>query len=434
MGMLSDINNPMARLYPGEEPSPEQQLAEYLRRQPQQPQQQPQQQMDPAMQFAQRYQAMMRQAGMLPSSQAPMPSEEDIAQATRARNLAPGSNIVRAFNGQSRIDPSQAYSDTLKARMETSPAAIRYAHEAAQAKAMRDMTSPELISYMSALAGGSSVSLPEFLAMQKSSGGPNDFQVKVQAIQQARLEEAQQTGQPPRPLSEADYYNVMRGPQMMMMGNVGFRLDPATGQPIPLATAEEVGSMAGTVASGEQSGAKIGAGEGTQIAATKDAIWGFETAYNETQSLLSNSQGWRDQIESGSIETGPINSWLYNTFGMNAGNVAGMKTAQIAQGLKDLQMTNLAPVSNVELALIMQMWANIASGKDANRATLDEAIRRTENLQSKMVAGLKTNANRLRRLAPGEWEDVNSSLGELPLKFLNAPPEAPAGYEEERTP
>ena len=124
---------------------------------------------------------------------------------------------------------------------------------------------------------------------------------------------------------------------------------------------------------------------------------------------------------------------MYNTFGMNVGNVAGMKTAQIGQALKDLQLTNLAPISNVELATIMQMWANIASGKDANRSTLEEAIRKTKNLQSKMVTGLKINVNRLKRLAPGEWEDVNSSLGELPLQFLNentVPPPPPGNWEE----
>jgi hypothetical protein len=318
--------------------------------------------------------------------------------------------------------------------MAANPAAMQYAHEAEQAKAMREMTSPDLIAYMGALAGGSRASLPDFLAMQRSSStGLNDFQIKMAAIERARMQQSAATGEEPKPLTEEDIFNIMRGPSTMMMGGVGYTIDPVTKMPMQMVSPEQIGANAGTVASGEQSGAKVGAAEGTQIATTKDAIWGFESAYNDTEALLSNSKNWLDQIESGNIETGPINAWLYNTFGMNAGNVAGMKTSQIAQGLKDLQTTNLAPVSNVELALIMQMWANIASGKDANRATLEEAIRRTKSLQSKMVTGLKTNANRLKRLAPGEWEDVNSSLGELPLQFLNdnaTPPPPPGNWEE----
>lgn len=389
---------------------------------------------DPAMEFAKRYRAMMQQAGMLQQMQPPQPSPEDVRAAEAARRYANAVAPTRAFAGRDIPDPDAAYAEALKARMAANPAAMQYAHEAEQAKAMREMTSPDLIAYMGALAGGSRASLPDFLAMQRSSStGLNDFQIKMAAIERARMQQSAATGEEPKPLTEEDIFNIMRGPQTMMMGGVGYTIDPVTKMPMQMVSPEQIGANAGTVASGEQSGAKVGAAEGTQIATTKDAIWGFESAYNDTEALLSNSKNWLDQIESGNIETGPINAWLYNTFGMNAGNVAGMKTSQIAQGLKDLQTTNLAPVSNVELALIMQMWANIASGKDANRATLEEAIRRTKSLQSKMVTGLKTNANRLKRLAPGEWEDVNSSLGELPLQFLNdnaTPPPPPGNWEE----
>ena len=389
---------------------------------------------DPAMEFAKRYRAMMQQAGMLQQMQPPQPSPEDVRAAEAARRYANAVAPTRAFAGRDIPDPNAAYAEALKARMAANPAAMQYAHEAEQAKAMREMTSPDLIAYMGALAGGSRASLPDFLAMQRSSStGLNDFQIKMAAIERARMQQSAATGEEPKPLTEEDIFNIMRGPQTMMMGGVGYTIDPVTKMPMQMVSPEQIGANAGTVASGEQSGAKVGAAEGTQIATTKDAIWGFESAYNDTEALLSNSKNWLDQIESGNIETGPINAWLYNTFGMNAGNVAGMKTSQIAQGLKDLQTTNLAPVSNVELALIMQMWANIASGKDANRATLEEAIRRTKSLQSKMVTGLKTNANRLKRLAPGEWEDVNSSLGELPLQFLNdnaTPPPPPGNWEE----
>jgi len=389
---------------------------------------------DPAMEFAKRYRAMMQQAGMLQQMQPPQPSPEDVRAAEAARRYANAVAPTRAFAGRDIPDPDAAYAEALKARMAANPAAMQYAHEAEQAKAMREMTSPDLIAYMGALAGGSRASLPDFLAMQRSSStGLNDFQIKMAAIERARMQQSAATGEEPKPLTEEDIFNIMRGPSTMMMGGVGYTIDPVTKMPMQMVSPEQIGANAGTVASGEQSGAKVGAAEGTQIATTKDAIWGFESAYNDTEALLSNSKNWLDQIESGNIETGPINAWLYNTFGMNAGNVAGMKTSQIAQGLKDLQTTNLAPVSNVELALIMQMWANIASGKDANRATLEEAIRRTKSLQSKMVTGLKTNANRLKRLAPGEWEDVNSSLGELPLQFLNdnaTPPPPPGNWEE----
>ena len=389
---------------------------------------------DPAMEFAKRYRAMLQQAGMLQQMQPPQPSPDDIRAAEAARRYANAVAPTRAFAGRDIPDPNAAYAEALKARMAANPAAMQYAHEAEQAKAMREMTSPDLISYMGALAGGSTASLPEFLAMQRSSSaGLNDFQIKMRAIEQARMEQAAATGEQPKPLTEEDIFNIMRGPSTMMMGGVGYTIDPVTKMPVQMVSPEQIGANAGTVASGEQSGKKVGEGEGVQIATTKDAIWGFETAYSDTEALLGNSEYYLQQIESGQIEPGPINAWMYNTFGMNVGNVAGMKTAQIGQALKDLQLTNLAPISNVELATIMQMWANIASGKDANRSTLEEAIRKTKNLQSKMVTGLKINVNRLKRLAPGEWEDVNSSLGELPLQFLNentVPPPPPGNWEE----
>lgn len=375
---------------------------------------------DPAMEFANRYRAMLQQAGMLPRMQVPQPSAEDIQAAELARRRATYMRPVDAFSGRAISDPNAAYSEALKSRMAANPAAMQYAHEIEQAKAMRDMTSPDLISYMGALAGGSTMSLPDFLASQRSfGGGMNDFTTKLQTLMAIRQQQAQQTGEPPKPVTEEDMFRIMRQDQTGMMGSVGYRVDPVTGQAVFLASPGQVGAMAGEVARGEQSGSKVGEGEGQQISDTKNALWGFETAYGDVQSMLDNSERWLQQIESGQIETGPINAWLYNTLGMNAGDVAGLKTAQIAEGLKNLQTTNLAPVSNVELALIMQMWANIAAGKDANRSTLEEAIRRTKKLQSSMVKGLNINANRLKRLAPGEWMDIESTLGDLPRSFLN---------------
>jgi hypothetical protein len=361
-----------------------------------------------------------------------------VRAAEAARRYANAVAPTRAFAGRDIPDPNAAYAEALKARMAANPAAMQYAHEIEQAKAKRDMTSPDLIAYMGALAGGSKMSLPDFLASQRTlGGGMNDFTTKLQTLMAIRQQQAQQTGEPPKPVTEEDMFKIMRADQTGMMGNVGYRIDPVTGQAVFLASPGQVGAMAGEVAKGEQSGTKIGAGEGQQISDTKNALWGFETAYGDVQSMLDNSERWIQQIDSGQIETGPINAWLYNTLGMNAGDVAGLKTAQIAEGLKNLQTTNLAPVSNVELALIMQMWANIASGKDANRATLEEAIRRTKKLQSSMVKGLNINANRLKRLAPGEWMDIESTLGDLPRSFLGGgssqeTPPPPPGYSEVR--
>ena len=392
-----------------------------------------QEQNDPAMEFARRYRALLEQSGMLPQTQMPMPSQEDIAAANKQRMFTKYMRPVNAFAGLAPGNPEEEYQKALASRVAANPQALQYAQEVERAKAMRDLTSPDLITYMGHLASGGSMPLAEFMMSQRSSGAPNDFMIKLQTLQAIRQQQAQRTGQPAQPITEQDLYKLLRGDQTGMMGNVGYRLDPVTGQAVLLASPEEVGQMAETVQRGQASGQQVGTGEGKRLTEATNNIYSFADAYSGAQSIRDRSESFKQQIESGEIETGPINTFIYNMTGLNAGQVAGMKAAQIEQALADLGRTNLAPVSNVELALIMQMWANIASGKEANTQTLDQAINSTRKLQNKMVAQLKRNAYYLKKTSPEDYEAIVNSLDEGTLQFLNnnqqqtAEPPPPAG-------
>lgn len=249
MGMLSDENDPLARLYPGAE----QQLSAYLQQQamsrpqqampPQQAMQQPppqamqQQQMDPAMQFANQYRAMMQQSGMLPPGRAPQPSPEDLRQAKIARDLARGGRIVEAFNGQPLSDPNASYNAALSARMAANPEMLEYARQVESAKAMREMTSPDLISYMGALAGGTKLSLPDFLSSQRAAVQPGAAEKDMQllaAIRSGRVPGITEQDYNARQASRggaAGQTSPIGAPIRLANGNVGIAVwDPQTAQ------------------------------------------------------------------------------------------------------------------------------------------------------------------------------------------------------------
>jgi hypothetical protein len=90
-----------------------------------------------------------------------------------------------------------------------------------------------------------------------------------------------------------------------------------------------------------------------------------------------------ERIESGEIDTGILSGILTN---MGLGDVGQgeLKAKQIFQLLQNLQITKLTPVSNFEIDLVSQAWADVANGKAQNLGALKAAL---ETMNAKMNQG-----------------------------------------------
>jgi hypothetical protein len=239
MGMLANEDDQLPMLYPN---SAEAELRAYLQQQQQQQPMAAQAQapaMDPALQFAQRYRQMLQQSGMLPTASMPQPSEEDIRQAKIARDMASFRQVADAMAGRAISDPNAAYNEALRNRMASNPAAMEYARQAEQAKAMREMTSPDLISFMAHLSTSKQpMSLGDFMAAQRTPPQAGAAQKDLEFLAAVRA------GQVPG-VTEEDYLarQASRGgagasmpapvgaPQRLANGNLGVVVwNPQTGQ------------------------------------------------------------------------------------------------------------------------------------------------------------------------------------------------------------
>lgn len=244
MGMLTDNEQRMAMLRPGESAEAEQKLKAYLAQQPSlsAPQAAPaaSQQGNPAMAFAQQYRQMMQQAGMLPTATMPQPSPEDIRQAQIARDRAQFMRVGDAMAGRAISDPNAAYNNALAARMASNPQAMEYARQVENAKAMRDLTSPDLINFMAHLSTSRQpMSLGEFIAAQRTStvqpGAAQkdlEFLAAIRAGQVPGVTEQDYLArQASRGNAASSQMAPVGGPQRLQNGNIGIMVwNPATNQ------------------------------------------------------------------------------------------------------------------------------------------------------------------------------------------------------------
>jgi hypothetical protein len=95
-----------------------------------------------------------------------------------------------------------------------------------------------------------------------------------------------------------------------------------------------------------------------------------------TDEYLSKFDGKGDD----DIDTGFVNGMMLNIFGIGSEELGSMNADSIATVLQNLQITNLAPVTEKEIALVMQMWADISKSESVNKGTLTRAKKRTERL------------------------------------------------------
>jgi hypothetical protein len=113
-----------------------------------------------------------------------------------------------------------------------------------------------------------------------------------------------------------------------------------------------------------------------RLASFAEGMDGVVYAKRVTEDML-------ERIESGEIDTGILSGILTN---MGLGDVGQgeLKAKQIFQLLQNLQITKLTPVSNFEIDLVSQAWADVANGKAQNLGALKAAL---ETMNAKMNQG-----------------------------------------------
>jgi chromosome condensin MukBEF ATPase and DNA-binding subunit MukB len=96
------------------------------------------------------------------------------------------------------------------------------------------------------------------------------------------------------------------------------------------------------------------------------------TPYDEATTMLENTRDLRKQIESGQFQkTGVFEGPMAKMMGDP--EAARLQAQAIGQALKNLQITNLAPVTEAEIALIQELYAGIGSDPEQNVQILLEA-------------------------------------------------------------
>ena len=151
--------------------------------------------------------------------------------------------------------------------------------------------------------------------------------------------------------------------------------------------------------------AEAGAEEGGKQGAQTDAdqtnkgledSWGAYTAYQDAQSIIDNSKEFLAMLESGQVDTGPINSFLLNWLGIGSEELAALNNEGIMQTLRNLGITNLAPVTEREFAEVAKLWASIGMQEKPNIGSVKQAIKRTERLQERIRRDAATAGGRVR--------------------------------------
>ena len=155
--------------------------------------------------------------------------------------------------------------------------------------------------------------------------------------------------------------------------------------------------------------------DATQYTTAIDTTWANRDAYDMAQQFYDVSENTLKMLESGKLDTGPINAFMLNVFGKGTEELAAMNAEQVQAVLENLQITNLAPVSEQELKTVAGLWADIARQKAPNIGVLKRVQARTKRLMDKLAADTKTQAERVRRYGgEEEWKtllDTNPFVG-----------------------
>jgi hypothetical protein len=96
----------------------------------------------------------------------------------------------------------------------------------------------------------------------------------------------------------------------------------------------------------------------------------------EMRDTLRDTRELYSAIDKGDYSrTGPIEGWVAK---FNDKETAGLAFKQTLQALKNLQITRLTPVSNFEIQMIEQLYADWRKNPQANLGALEEAAKLLE--------------------------------------------------------
>ena len=97
--------------------------------------------------------------------------------------------------------------------------------------------------------------------------------------------------------------------------------------------------------------------------------------YGDLQYMQENTNAVLAALEDGSLDTGPLQG-LYTRFGWGDVKQGELRADAIYTTLLNLQITRLTPVTEKELALVAQLWADPSAINDQNIGALRSATKR----------------------------------------------------------
>lgn len=104
-------------------------------------------------------------------------------------------------------------------------------------------------------------------------------------------------------------------------------------------------------------------------------------AYQGAQVMLDKTNQYLEMFDNGTApETGFAEALMLNVFGIGSEKLGSLNAATIESALRNLGITNLAPVTEQEFSSVMQMWADISKSPEVNKGALQDAKARTERL------------------------------------------------------
>jgi hypothetical protein len=138
-------------------------------------------------------------------------------------------------------------------------------------------------------------------------------------------------------------------------------------------------------------------------------------AREETQAIIDSMTPDKDgNIK---LDTGLVSGFLMKWGGIGSQELGELSALEIEQVLQNLQITKLTPVSNEEIKLISQMWANAMTGREVNLGRLNVAMRRMQHNMANLERSGQSRIDLLRNTGSGaeadryqaQWDEITQS-------------------------
>jgi hypothetical protein len=138
-------------------------------------------------------------------------------------------------------------------------------------------------------------------------------------------------------------------------------------------------------------------------------------ARDETQAIIDSMTP--DENGNVKLDTGLVSGFLMKWGGIGSQELGELSALEIEQVLQNLQITKLTPVSNEEIKLISQMWANAMTGREVNLGRLNVAMRRMQHNMQNLERSGQSRIDLLRNTGSGseadryqaQWDEITQS-------------------------